>query len=194
MIIYSITNAVNGKSYVGMTAMTLVKRWWTHKKAAKSGVKTALHSAIRLYGANNFAVSHIASLLPGLSRANLGELECIIIAQRQTLAPIGYNMTPGGDGLPAGVANPNLGRKCTPEHIAKTKLQWTPERRAAAAQLLRDRNAVMNQSAEHKAKLRASWKSAERRAAQSIFARNQGFGTAIRPPSPLEQRSLQNGV
>lgn len=167
MIVYAITHCVTGKRYIGMTEGRLSRRWTEHKHAAKGGVRTVLYSAIRKYGPKAFVVEELAAVLPGLDRKALGEVERIVIAQEGTIIPKGYNMTPGGDGLPSGSANPNTGRKHSAQDVANMKASWTPERRAKMADLRRSRNVVMNQSPEHKAKLKAAWARAPERRAQS---------------------------
>lgn len=102
MIIYAITNLVNGKRYIGMTAKTEAWRWWHHMKAFEKGVKTALYDAMRKHGVENFKMGVVASLVPGFTTADLSDVERVVIAQESTLSPNGYNMTAGGDGIRAG--------------------------------------------------------------------------------------------
>ena len=184
MIVYVITNLINGKRYIGITEMALQKRWSAHKWGANSGSKTALHCAIRKYGSNNFKVAPIVSALPGSTRGDLCYLERLLISQENTMGPIGYNLTPG-DGVPAGTPNHNKGKPLSEEHREKLRQAWarSPSRklamvernqsqkqieaarrgnsdpgfRARLAVILRARNAVMNQSEDHKAKLKAAW-------------------------------------
>ena len=54
MIIYKVTNKVNGKIYIGQTVRTLEQRKWQHLDAAKNGCKTHFYNAIRKYGEDNF--------------------------------------------------------------------------------------------------------------------------------------------
>src|SRR5208337_259884 len=100
-----------------------------------------------------------------------------------TLAPGGYNMTPGGDGVPKGTVSWISGKKHVPETLDKMSAAWTPERKAAhvarclgkpmsaeaianmttaskrpeRVAALRARNAVMNQTEEHKSALKNAW-------------------------------------
>ena len=56
MIVYKITNEVNGHSYVGFTSQTMNARFRAHMASAKRGAKWPLHNAIRKYGKENFSV------------------------------------------------------------------------------------------------------------------------------------------
>lgn len=165
-----------------MTRVTLARRWVEHKCAAKGGTKTALYAAIRLHGVENFEIFEIAQLLPGLDRKALGEVEKAVIAQEGTLSPAGYNLTRGGDGLLAGVDNPNLGRKVTPEHAAKVAASWTPEKRKFFSDLRAKRNREMNQSAEHKAKLKAAWDRSPERRVKTAETAKKVLGDFVRLP------------
>lgn len=55
MIIYKITNNINGKVYIGQTISNLDKRWGEHLADAKMKRTTSyLHNAINKYGKENF--------------------------------------------------------------------------------------------------------------------------------------------
>lgn len=58
MIIYKITNRVNGKVYIGQTTMSLTKRWRYHCTPSSSYCRL-LHRAIQKYGRENFTVEQI---------------------------------------------------------------------------------------------------------------------------------------
>ena len=176
MIVYAITNLVNGKRYIGMTEQSLRLRWSQHKKVAAAGVDTAIHHAIRKYGSENFKIEPLASILPSMGRKTLCEIERVIIAQEGTMSPAGYNLTPGGDGLPKGETNPNFGRKSTETKREKLRAAWTPERRAQAAKTMFETRCrpevdkkirAANSSEEARAKGRASW-TPERRAEAAV--------------------------
>ena len=56
MVIYKITNIVNGKVYIGQTVQTNPKmRWYEHWAAAKSGHTQHLYKSMRKYGVDAFA-------------------------------------------------------------------------------------------------------------------------------------------
>jgi group I intron endonuclease len=90
--IYIVTNSVNGKQYVGITN-SLAKRWNKHRNA--KGSAPALHEAIKKYGIDSFVFTHFADAFDPESAKSI---EVMLIAEHNTLAPNGYNLTSGGDG------------------------------------------------------------------------------------------------
>ena len=88
--LYQIKNLLNGKLYIGITKNP-AKRWWTHQNCSR---KTAIASAIQKYGPSEF---QFKILVIG-SRDYITKLESIIILNFNTKAPIGYNLTDGGEG------------------------------------------------------------------------------------------------
>lgn len=92
---YLITSQATGKKYVGITKNTLDYRLKQHFRSAKNGSPLALHRAIRKFGAGTFSIEIISDCM---SERQAKEEEKRLIQQRNTLAPNGYNMTPGGDG------------------------------------------------------------------------------------------------
>ena len=93
MIVYKITNTVNGKIYVGQTIHSLATRWHYHVKSSVKGSTCALHSAIRKYGKEAFKVE---KLTIADSLEDLNQKEALYIIQLNTLVPTGYNLTSGG--------------------------------------------------------------------------------------------------
>jgi group I intron endonuclease len=91
MLVYLITNTINGKRYVGQTKRTLVRRWAQH---CKSTGCCALNSAIRKYGAENFIIDVICE---PPTKELLDEFEIEYIKRYNTLYPNGYNLQGGGD-------------------------------------------------------------------------------------------------
>lgn len=158
---YVITNLVSGKRYIGITRRALHRRWSDHKVSARKGVKTALASAIRKYGEEAFSIQHIAS---ASSVDNLQALEIVLIRQEGTLAPGGYNLTTGGEGvrgLPAYVrqriGDANRGRRHTPE--AKALIGMASKGHQVSEQTkdrIRSKHVGKILSAEHREKLAAA--------------------------------------
>lgn len=92
MLIYKITNNLNGKVYIGQTVRTLEARKWQHINAAKNGCRTHLYSAIRKYGVENFSFRTIRR---ARSVEELNRLELYYISKYDSIKS-GYNMVDGG--------------------------------------------------------------------------------------------------
>lgn len=90
-VVYCLTNAKNGKRYVGQTKGRVKDRVRFHRSG--NGHCRALHSAIRKHGLETFSVSILAEV-GSLEEAN--ELERRFIASLGTIAPGGYNLRIGG--------------------------------------------------------------------------------------------------
>ncbi len=96
MIVYFIRNSMNGRWYVGKTVKTALRRWTEHKRAAKSGSKSALSNAIRLYGPNQFSVEILCECENAI---DMDFSEIFAIALLHSIeSSVSYNMTEGGDG------------------------------------------------------------------------------------------------
>ena len=90
MIIYCITNKINGKQYVGQTVRTAEERFKEHCRDKKMYIS----KAIRKYGKENFIVETIDS---ALLIDDLNEKEIYWIDKFKTKKPNGYNLCNGGD-------------------------------------------------------------------------------------------------
>lgn len=99
MIVYCITNKVNGKKYVGITIHSLEWRWNGHVKTVIDGYQSVFACTIRKHGVENFEPSVIEEVD---SIDVLKEREVFWIANLKTYVgdedSCGYNMTRGGDG------------------------------------------------------------------------------------------------
>ena len=91
MIIYMITNQANGKKYIGQTTKSLKQRWVEHNRQTCCRL---LSRALKKYGKENFTIEEIAK---ANSIDELNQLEENLIAQYQTLNPMGYNLLKGGN-------------------------------------------------------------------------------------------------
>ena len=109
MVIYSITNNVNNKLYVGKTTKTINERFDSHINTSKYGSQSYLHRALRKYGKNNFSISIIEDNI--FCEKTLSEREIYWI---EKLKPE-YNMTLGGEG--------STGRILSEESRAKMSLK-----------------------------------------------------------------------
>lgn len=116
MIIYKITNLITGKLYIGQTVQKLADRWSDHARPSR-GIhqnRSAIASAIRKYGKENFKIEQI-DVAGTLETLNLLEIHYIV--KFNTLSPNGYNLELGGDN-----------KTCHPETRAKisAKLKGRP--------------------------------------------------------------------
>lgn len=99
MLVYKITNEINGKVYIGITEKTLEERWNGHKSKMRNGNKSHLYCAMRKYGVQNFSIIIIEDNVK--TYEELLEKEIFYISKfNSTNVDIGYNMTYGGDTNP----------------------------------------------------------------------------------------------
>jgi GIY-YIG catalytic domain len=121
MLIYCITNRVNGKRYIGQTTRSLEWRWSQHRKHMNS-VHFPIYRALRKYGIENFTVEVLAT---GCSVECLNYLEALLIAAYNTLVPYGYNLDSGGKNnvmhpdSRARLSKAQKGKRKSAEHRAK---------------------------------------------------------------------------
>ncbi len=94
MIVYCVTNTVNGKKYIGMTSRTLEERWKSHCSSARNGSDFRFHSAIRKYGEEVFTKE---ILYDNLNIEECRTIEEQTIVEYKTIT-YGYNAKPGGCG------------------------------------------------------------------------------------------------
>lgn len=96
MIIYKVTNLLNGKVYVGKTEFSLNHRKARHLYAAKrKDGNMILHFAIRKYGEENFKWEIVDSCL---FKESLNALEIYYIKKFHAKGANGYNRSEGGEG------------------------------------------------------------------------------------------------
>lgn len=137
MIVYKITNLINGKSYIGQTVRPIRVRFLQHCKSRSHSV--ALSKAIQKYGQNNFTYE---VLFTALDKSELSPKEIQLIAELNTVAPNGYNLTEGGEHAfhteaskkklsdsKLGDKNPMFGKKHSLEHKAKISEALTGKKR-----------------------------------------------------------------
>lgn len=143
---YLITNAVNGKKYVGITTVP-TKRFQQHLKAAREGSRHALHCAISKYGSDAFIYEIIGS---AETWDDLAALEISLIAHhRSFVSDGGYNMTRGGDGAVGYKHRPEV---CEARRLARVGFKHTPEALAKISATHKGRPC----SAETRAKMSAA--------------------------------------
>jgi group I intron endonuclease len=128
MVVYLVTNTVNGKKYVGKTSRTLLWRWGRHISASRRrNDRAVLHKAIRKYGASAFTQEVLSR---ACNDEALSQLECFWIRELNTRNPRGYNLTDGGEGTVGTKHSPEakekirragFGRKHSPETLSKLR-------------------------------------------------------------------------
>lgn len=99
MIIYRILNTVNGKSYIGLTTLTLGDRkhkHWLNFNDPKKNKTQAIYVAMTKYGWEAFEWHELAT---AETKEDLAELEKHFIKEFGTYGKAGYNMTIGGEGV-----------------------------------------------------------------------------------------------
>ena len=98
MLVYKITNQINGKVYIGITTGSIQKRWREHKCAANKGNQLPLYKAIRRYGYEAFLIEQL-STADRLEDLKAQEVKFIKEFGSFYADGNGYNMTDGGDGV-----------------------------------------------------------------------------------------------
>lgn len=91
MIVYKITNKINGKIYIGQTICKLNRRMANHL----SRQQTPIEKAITKYGIESFEICVIDH---ASDKETLNEKEIYWINTFNCKAPFGYNLTDGGEG------------------------------------------------------------------------------------------------
>lgn len=95
-VVYVIRHLGCGKEYVGITTRRPELRWLQHVRAAEQGGHCLIHCALREDGLQTFSFEVVWT--GAVTALCLREKE--LIAERGSLMPRGYNMTPGGLPLP----------------------------------------------------------------------------------------------
>jgi len=137
---------INGKQYVGLTSQSLKNRQRDHLKDAKSGGGYLFHHELR----KNELIAEWSILVDNIETVEHAmQLERHYIATLRTKAPLGLNLTDGGDGTPGWFVDDQ-----TREKISNTLKRYfeKPENRAANSATVKD--AMINMSAEDKETMR----------------------------------------
>ena len=154
-IAYKITCLVSGKCYVGITKQRPQRRWRAHIQRALSGERNcpALAAAIRKYGERSFIFEEIAC---ASNEPDLLATEIALIAQEITLAPNGYNLSAGGQGLLSPSDETRL--RMSVSHLDKKQSPELIEKRIAPLRgRSRDRAVVEQTAAKQRGRKRKSW-------------------------------------
>src|SRR5438876_1198871 len=95
MIIYKITNLINQKIYIGLTTLSVERRWAKHIKDYKRNTYNSnLYKAFKKYGIQNFEIKQIDFCF---SLKELSDKEIFWIKKLDSTNPTkGYNILTGG--------------------------------------------------------------------------------------------------
>jgi hypothetical protein len=127
--LYQITNTVNGKSYIGITKLSINERWEVHISNSRKP-KYPLHYAIAKYGSELFS---IILLEENTDRKYISNFEEPTIRRLKThISENGYNVAKGGYGG-------DLGPEAQAKRLETIK-NYSPERKAEYQEKLHKRN------------------------------------------------------
>jgi len=129
MVVYKVTNKINGKVYIGQTTKTLQRRWTKHCIAAKTD-NIPFHRALMKYGFDNFTVEQIDV---ASSQDELNKKEIYWIEYYNSLLPNGYNVCKGGNGMSGYKASEETRRKLRESHLGKRQSEETRKKMSEAA-------------------------------------------------------------
>lgn len=121
MIIYKITDYINGKIYIGQTINTLEKRWKGHCKLSKKDEQPYFHNSIHSHGKYNF-FREVIDFATSMHELNYLE-EFWIEFYNSTNRDKGYNSLSVGKNFRHSEESKeknriaHLGFKASPEHI-----------------------------------------------------------------------------
>ena len=92
--LYTITDTLNNKVYVGQT-VDFKRRWRDHQWLARNKQEQYIHRAMAKYGSHNFVFGTIACCW---TQEDANEIEKLLIQQYDSRnMENGYNISPGGD-------------------------------------------------------------------------------------------------
>lgn len=97
MLVYLVTNKINGKQYVGQTSQSLQKRWNRHKSPMNHRRSSYLFNSICKYGADAFEIKSLV-IVETKQEMDYYERELIRILDLRNPEK-GYNLTDGGGGM-----------------------------------------------------------------------------------------------
>ena len=146
MLIYKVTNNINGKVYIGQTRRKLLDRKRRHLRDAKNGSNVQFHCALRKYGEDNFSWEVICF---AKDKDTLNELENYYISKYDSINS-GYNMVDGGDNNVMDIPYVrDKHKKRMQSEETRRKISETMKRKASLGELFTD---------EHRARLSNSMK------------------------------------
>ncbi len=194
--IYLITNLVDGKKYVGLTKL-IEKRWVEHKSAAKRGVNYPLYRAMRKHGVENFAIASI-EVVDG-TQSDLFAAEIRQVAANDCLAPKGYNLTPGGEGVDYAI--PGVLERCI-DGARKRSASPEWQKNVAEAAKRRAKDPVCQEKLREGIRKRTEdpeWRKnvaegARKRASNPEWQKNQAAAAQCRSLDPKWRRNVEDAA
>lgn len=152
MLVYIITNKINGKQYVGQTSQNLERRWRSHKYP--NNYKSHLHAAMRKYGVENFEIETLV-IVKTKVEMDFYERELIKFLDFRN-SEKGYNLTDGGEGASGALFSEEHKRKIgEAASRANTGRKHTLETRQKVSKSLLGNTRTLGhtQTEEHKVKI-----------------------------------------
>jgi len=161
MFVYLVTNKINGKRYVGQTVNTLEIRWGQHESHSLN-IKRAepFMCALRKYGTENFEIKSLARCE---TMQELNHREEYYIELLGTMAPVGYNVQPGGNNKRM---HPDTKKKISLAKIGKKLPPFTEEHKRKISEANKGQNLGGTLSEETRRKISIA----------NSGERNPGFG------------------
>lgn len=137
MIIYKITNKINGKCYIGQTSISTKERWARH--CEPSSKCYGLSNAIKKYGKENFIIEELGQYK---NQEDLNNAEMYFISWFNCMTPNGYNLTEGGKYESLSAESRKKSSLTHKKMFAEGKTPWLPkkgESRSPATQFKKGR-------------------------------------------------------
>lgn len=160
--IYTITNQINGKQYVGKTTENPQRYWNLHKNRADNGWIKVLYYAMRKYGNDTFEFKIIREVENDTFdeiNETLNQLEIQLISELNTLVPNGYNVTTGRDGTKGVKRDDNFRNNLRNIKTGKPRPEWVKAKLRKPKTEEHKLKLKKPKSEEHKDKLRDIWNS-----------------------------------
>ena len=136
MVVYKITNQINGKIYVGQTSFSIEKRWREHVVSKKS----LISKAVRKYGEESFSIECLEKC-SSVEELNQKEIHYIALL-KSTQRDVGYNVEFGGLHSPMTnetkqkLSIAHQGKKLSKEHKDRIGLSCSGKKRSEETKTL----------------------------------------------------------
>ena len=156
--VYLATNRINGKRYVGQS-IDFDKRKNEHRKSSLSGSRYVFHCAIRKYGFDAFdweVLKHREFITREQNKLWMTYWEKHYIKELNTMAPNGYNLTKGGEGVVGYYPTDEYRNKKRKEALIRwqkpgaRKTQSESVKKALASPIIKAKQWLANKEAQNK--------------------------------------------